>query len=297
MKKTIRLRFISGVVFFLVIIILISVLSAFFLNRLSEKTDKILKENHDSVVYAREMSESMTLINQEILACYFSGKSPDSVLIGKEILAFRKSLELEKNNITEPGEEKLALNIENEFNEYANEISGFVKSAKSEQAGISLQNSYGNLYQLLNLLSQMNENAIEVKTSDAKNTAKNASIQMSIAAAICILVAFSFTYSFSSYFNERFTQLYDGIKEIGSSNYKQRLYFEGKDEFYEISLIFNEMAEKLNAKNEKTAEAKNEDSEKISYSYNIAELQILLTRLKYFEEQANDLIAKFENKS
>lgn len=296
MKKTVRLRFISGVVFFLVIIILISVLSAFYLNKLSGKTDKILKENHDSVVYARDMTESITLINQEILRYYFTNQNPDTLLINNELNAFRKSLYLEKNNITEPGEDKLALNIEKEFNEYAREILDFKKSPKSEQEGFSLQNKYKNLYQQLNLLSQMNENAIEVKTGDAKITAKNASIQMSIAAAICILVAFSFTYSFSSYFNERFTQLYEGIKEIGSSNYGQRLYFEGKDEFYEISLVFNEMAEKLNGKNDNLKITEIQDLEKISYANNIAELKILLTRLKNVEDQANVLIEKFDSK-
>jgi methyl-accepting chemotaxis protein len=217
-------------------------------------------------------------------------------LINNELNAFRKSLYLEKNNITEPGEDKLALNIEKEFNEYAREILDFKKSPKSEQEGFSLQNKYKNLYQQLNLLSQMNENAIEVKTGDAKITAKNASIQMSIAAAICILVAFSFTYSFSSYFNERFTQLYEGIKEIGSSNYGQRLYFEGKDEFYEISLVFNEMAEKLNGKNDNLKITEIQDLEKISYANNIAELKILLTRLKNVEDQANVLIEKFDSK-
>jgi methyl-accepting chemotaxis protein len=263
MRKTVRLRFISGVVFFLVIIILLSVLSAFYLNKLSEKTGKILKENHDSVVFARDMSESLTFINQEILNYYLTNQEPDTILIDKELKAFAKSLELEKNNITEPGEDKLALNIDKEFNEYRIEIEEIVKS-KPETGGLLLQNRYRILFQQINLLSQMNENAIEVKTGDAKTTAKNASIQMSIVAAICILVAFSFTYSFSSYFNERFTQLYDGIKEIGSSNYNQRLYFEGKDEFYEISLIFNEMAEKLSEKKERMDDILKDDSEKCS---------------------------------
>lgn len=296
MRKTVRLRFISGVVFFLVIIILLSVLSAFYLNKLSEKTDKILKENHDSVVYSRDMTESITLINQEILRYYFTNQNPDTKLINNEIIAFKKSLELEKNNIKESGEDKLVLNIEKEFNDYAKEISDFEKSPKSQQERFSLQNRFGNLYQLLNLLSQMNEKAIEVKTGDARITAKNASIQMSVAAAICILVAFSFTYSFSSYFNERFTKLYDGIKEIGSNNYGQRLYFEGKDEFYEISLVFNEMAEKLNEKNDNQKVTEIQDSEKLNYANNIAELKILLLRLKSVEDQANELIGQFDNK-
>ena len=68
---------------------------------------------------------------------------------------------------------------------------------------------------------------------------------MTILASICFLIGMSFTFSFASYFNQRFFQLYNGIKEIVSSNFDQHLYFDGNDEFYEISLVFNEMADKL----------------------------------------------------
>ena len=61
---------------------------------------------------------------------------------------------------------------------------------------------------------------------------------MTILGSLCFLIAFSFIYSFAAYFNERFSQLYNGIKEIVSNNFGQRLYFEGTDEFYEISLVF-----------------------------------------------------------
>ena len=108
-----------------------------------------------------------------------------------------------------------------------------------------LQNKSGDLYQKLLLLSQMNGNAIEMKTDDAKASSKSALTQMTILASLCFLIGMSFTFSFSSYFNQRFFQLYNGIKEIVSSNFDQHLYYDGKDEFYEISLVFNEMADKL----------------------------------------------------
>ena len=74
---------------------------------------------------------------------------------------------------------------------------------------------------------------------------------MTILASLCFLIGMSFTFSFASYFNQRFFQLYNGIKEIVSSNFDQRLYFEGNDEFYEISLVFNEMADKLKKNKQK----------------------------------------------
>jgi methyl-accepting chemotaxis protein len=143
----------------------------------------------------------------------------------------------------------------------------------------------------------MNEKAAELKTNDAKMTAKNASLQMTIVGSICFLIAFVFTFSFASYFNERFFQLYNGIKEIASSNYGHRLYFKGKDEFYEISLLFNEMAAKLSENNQKIDSSLQTDKEKKLTINDIQELKSILFRIKNIEEQAEKVISKFENKS
>jgi len=297
MKTSIRSKkFTMGIVFFLVIILLLSVLSAFYLNRLSRKTSAILKENHYSVVYARDMSEYMTNMNNEITCCILVHKSPDNLLIKKEIALFDKSLKLEKNNITEIGEDKLASGIEAEFNEYRDSIDEFIKSPKSITSVIYLQQKFGSLYKQLMLLSQMNEKAIEEKTDDAKASAENASVQMSLIGALCFLIAYGFTFSFASYFNERFYELYNGIKEVASSKYVERLSFKGKDEFSEISLIFNDMAEKLSAANQKKDLNLQLGSEK-DQSYNdIKELKRILTNIKTIEEQAVEIISKLENK-
>jgi methyl-accepting chemotaxis protein len=119
---------------------------------------------------------------------------------------------------------------------------------------------------------------------------------MTILGTFCFLIAFSFVFSFASYFNERFFQLYNGMKEIGSNNYDQRLYFHGKDEFYEISLVFNEMAEKLNENKKKMSLTLPEDLGKDISSNDVQELKNMLFRIKSLEEQALALISKFEKK-
>jgi nitrogen fixation/metabolism regulation signal transduction histidine kinase len=105
------------------------------------------------------------------------------------------------------------------------------------------------------------------------------------------LIALSFIYSFASYFNERFLQLYNGIKEIVSSNYGQRLYFDGVDEFSEISVLFNQMAEKL------SGEQSLEEEQELDFSKesnpeekDFDELKDLLVRMKSIEKQAEDLL-------
>ena len=223
-------------------------------------------------------------------------KNSDNTLIDKELNLFAKSLQLEKNNITEPGEDKLVSGIETGFDEYSDSVEKFIKSPKPVAKVLYLQKEFGNLYQQLLLLSQINGKATELKTNDAKVSAKNALKQMTVLGTLCFLIALSFTYSFASYFNERFFQLYNGIKEIVSSNYGQRLYFEGKDEFYDISLVFNEMAEKLNENKQRMDLTLQVDLKKDQSFNDVQELKNFLNRIKSIEQQAMELISRIENK-
>ena len=47
-------------------------------------------------------------------------------------MLFDKSLQLEKNNITEPGEDKLVSGIETNFNEYRDSVLKFIKSPNQQ---------------------------------------------------------------------------------------------------------------------------------------------------------------------
>lgn len=296
MRRSIRKKFIYGIFFFLFIIVALLSLSAYNISKLSTKTEAIFSENQVSVIYARDMAEGLSAINQEVVNCFIGKSFPNLAFIDKKLNSVNKSIQLEKSNITELGEDKLALAIDSEFKSYRKLIGAFMKIPRSVDTVINLQKEYVNLNKKILVLSQINEKAIEMKTDDAKVAAKNAKLQMEIFGTLCFLIAFGFTFSFTSYFNERFTELYNGIKEIGSSNYNYRLYFEKKDEFYDISLVFNEMAEKLVQNKQNNIPKLNEVSEYDTKLNEIHELKLMLERMKMLEEQAEGLISNLENK-
>jgi methyl-accepting chemotaxis protein len=274
----------------------LAVFSGYYLNKLSDKTSAILKENYLSVVYAREMSEGLMNINQEITTCFLKKRIPDSLKIAKELKKIDQSLQSEKNNFTEPGEDKLVSDIETDYIEYRDSLQIIIKSHESSAALFSLQNKSGTLYQQLSILSQMNGKALEVKTDDAKAFSKSALTKMTILATMCFLIGMSFAFSFASYFNRRFFQLFNGIKEIGSGNFDQHLFFDGNDEFSEISQVVNEMADKLKENKQKISVTLQKESWKGINPNDIEELKKMLFRIKTMEEQAAALIAKLEKK-
>lgn len=297
MKTSVRnKRFTTGMVLFVAIILILSVSSALYLNRLSGKTNAILKENHYSVVYARNMSEALSNINQYIITCYLTNKIPESPVLNKEFISFSEALKLEKNNFTEPGEDRLVSGIETEYAEFHDSVLNEIKSPGTVTNVINLQNKFDNLYRQLMLLSHMNEKAIEEKTDDAKVSAKKATTQMTLIGTLCFLIAYGFTFSFSSYFNERFYKLYNGIKDMRSSNYRQKLYIDGNDEIFEISLIFNKMADELNTNKQKMSVNLTEEIKKDVVSTDIIELKQALLQIKSMEEQTAALILRLEKR-
>jgi len=297
MKTSIRSKkFTTGMVLFLVIILLLSISSAFYLNKLSGKTSAILKENHYSVVYARDMSETLITINQEISSSFLISKNPDTIIIDKAFNLFNKSLKLEKNNITEVGEDILASSIEKNYNDYRDSVMKFVKAPNQADKVLCLQKKFENLNQQLMQLSQMNEKAIVEKTDDAKVSAKKATLQMTFIGTICFLIAYGYTFIFSSYFNERFYKLYNGTKEVVSSNYNQRLNITGNDELSEMAVIVNEMAEKINKTDQDFYTASKEPIINTFDSSDLEELKRVLAKLKVFEKDASELLMRIENK-
>jgi methyl-accepting chemotaxis protein len=283
-------------IFLFLIILTLSVFSGYYLNKLSNKTGAILKENYLSVVYAREMSDGIMNINRELTTGLLAKKGQDTSDIFRELGLIGKSLEQEKNNITEPGEDELVKGIETEYKVYSDSVRNYSQSKDKSQSLLYLQNKAGILFQQLLILSQMNGKALEVKTDDAKVSSKNALTKMTILATLCFLVGMSFAFSFTSYFSQRFSQLYRGIKEIASSNYDQRLFFEGNDEFHEISVIINEMAGKLKENEQKMSVTLPVEKANNLNTKEFDELKELLIRIKNLEEQAGTLISRIEKK-
>jgi two-component system, NtrC family, sensor histidine kinase KinB len=293
MKLSIRTKFTFAMIILFLIILVLTVFSGYYLNRMSRKTSAILQENYLSIVYAREMSEGIMNINQEIANCFLTNKKLDTLKIRKELSLVDKTLESEKNNITSPGEDKLVSAIETDYGELRDKVIKSMNLMESSNV-LELQNKSENLFQQLVLLSQMNSKSVELKTDDAKTYAKKAAVQMSIIGTVCFIIALSLTFNYGSYFNERFHQLYKGIKELASSNYGQRLYFDEGDEFSEIALVFNRMAEKLSENKSIIPPTVKPDSEKEIIIHDVQELKDILARMKIIEEQVSGLISKFK---
>lgn len=204
-----------GVGLLFIMIIVLSVLGAWYINLLKKDTNNILKANYNTLQYSRNMLLALEEINSDPLA--FS--------------VFEKQLEKQKKNVTEPGEKEATDNVAIHF-----------QVLKKDPGNTALQSS---IRKDIAELMQLNMSAIEHKSSVADVTAKNAIAAISGTGMLCFLIAFILMVNLPSNIANPIRSLTESIKQIANQNYKERVHFESRSEFGELAKSFNTMAEKL----------------------------------------------------
>ncbi|MFN3021029.1 ATP-binding protein [Chryseobacterium sp. TY3] len=204
-----------GVGLLFMMILLLSILSGWYINQLKKDTNNILKANYNTLQYSRNMLLALEEINSDPLA----------------FRVFEKHLKQQQENVTEPGEKESTDNVAIHF-----------KALKKDSANLGLQTS---IRKDLAELMQINMSAIEHKSTVADSTAKNAIIVISTAGMVCFIIAFILMVNLPSNIADPIKSLTESIKQIANQNYKERVHFESRSEFGDLANSFNTMAEKL----------------------------------------------------
>ncbi len=204
-----------GLIFLFTVIVAFGSLSFFYINRLSTDFSVVLKNNHESLVYCNNMLKALEEIPAKRQA----------------ITTFNDNLKKQQANITEIGEKESTEELTKNFIEL--------------QANPADSSNYPQLRQSLQLINDLNQDAILRKNVIAQNTAEQARLWLTIIFTILIMISLTFIYNFPAVLSDPITKLSEGIREIANKNYKQRVYVEQKDEFGDLANAFNSMAEKL----------------------------------------------------
>ncbi len=196
-------------------IVLLTILSSLFINKLSDDSKNILVANYNTIDYSRQM---LIAVNDEISN---NGKAK----------LFRDNLQLQQHNITETGERELTEKLAADFEQLLikSTDSSLVKTVRTDITDIML----------LNML------AIQRKSSVAQHTAENARLWIGLAGVICFMIALVLLMNLPGNVANPVKELTKSIKEIAAQNYAQRVHFDKQNEFGELAAAFNTMAEKL----------------------------------------------------
>lgn len=211
----VKTKLVLGVGLLFALIVLLTVVSTWYINALKQDTSNILTANYNTLEYSRNM----------ILALDEMADNPEAAN------RFRQNLGKQKQNETEPGEKEATETVEKHF-AYA------VQDPKDSAIKSLIRRDISELMRL-------NMAAIERKSEIAGGTAQTATFWLSITGTLCFLIAFTLLVNLPGSIANPIRELTESIRQIAAQNYHQRVHFEGHSEFGELAKSFNTMAEKL----------------------------------------------------
>ncbi len=213
MKLKAKLSLGLGFLFF--VILVFGTLSIYYINRLENDFEKVLKNNHESLLYCNTMLKALEDIPAK------KGATDQ----------FENNLTKQEANITEPGEREATLDLRRNFTELL--------------ANPADPSHYPQLRQSLQVISDLNQQAILRKNAVAQKTAEDAKLWLTVIFTVLILIALSFVYNLPGIISGPIAKLSEGISEIANKNYQKRIFLQQEDEFGDLANTFNTMAEKL----------------------------------------------------
>lgn len=209
MKIKSKLKYGIGALF-----VLISLLSFFGVRQiisLASDAKNILKDNQKTIEYTRRM---LQLLSEPI--------NLDSV---------EYYLDLQKENITEIGEQEITQSLNTAFIIFKNEPADYVALRKVKDS----------LFEITDL----NLKAIEKKNLVAAKTAKRSVFFIGVLGALFIFIALVLFFKLPTGISNTIKEFIDRINQIADDNYSQRVTLTTNNEFLSLAIAFNKMASRI----------------------------------------------------
>lgn len=220
MKIKTKLRL--GFGFLFLVVLFFGAISLFYMNQISLSSKVILKDNYETLSYTSKMR---AVLDEQPLP--LSGTTREE---------FERYMTMEGKNITEKGEGAAVSALGQAYQ--AMMLPGATEG-QVHQAVTALRAE-------LRKIDQLNMAAIVRKNDAAQKAVEKAALYVIFTASICFLILFSFIVNFPGFVANPLKEFSEAIREISRKNYKQRLEFNGSDEFSELAHSFNTMAQELN---------------------------------------------------
>ena len=205
-----------GVGLLFIMIVLLALVSSYYIFSLKKDTESILKANYHTLEYSRNMLLALDEIDTDQK---------------KAVIVFESNLLNQEANITEIGEEKLTNSLRNAF--------GQLKSNTNNE-GLKRK-----LRQDIFNIMDLNMGAIKKKSDTAKRTAEAANMYIALTGTLCFLIAFSLLFNLPNNIANPIRELTESIQQIANKNYSERVNFMNHNEFGDLAKSFNTMALKL----------------------------------------------------
>jgi two-component system, NtrC family, sensor histidine kinase KinB len=250
---TLKTKLVLGLGFLFLIIFIVVGFCSYYVGRLGDESDNILKDNYASLVYSRNMLSGLDDMKTAITSTiYGAGKVSDYYQkffeSGKNL--FETNLKAESNNITEIREKEYVEKLKQDYDAYAK----LCLQMESGSGGSSLYShdflpANDRLKQSINAIYDVNMQAVVRKSEITKRDSSRFLRSMAIAGTICLALALGYFWYFPVYISTTVSYLSQRMRDLLKSS-GIALDIQTNDEAYVMLHAINLLENKLGVKGE-----------------------------------------------
>jgi two-component system, NtrC family, sensor histidine kinase KinB len=220
--------------------------------RLGNSVDAILRENYRSVIAMEGLNEAVERIDSSFQFALSGRQEQARQQFTRSWDSYIENLEIEKNNITVPGEGELVERLDRLTDDYHRKGKEFYEAPSPDGKRIQayygpggLLEGFGKIKDVSGQILHLNQNNMEQASSDARHLAKLSSIGFAAALAVAIVLA-----GFAVFYTVRtILQPVQAVTEaalaISGGNLDQLVPYQSHDELGQLARAFNTMTRHL----------------------------------------------------
>ena len=218
---TLKKKLTLGLGFLFLIILSLAVFYSFYLGRLSQDAENILKDNYKSLVFSQRMTSALEEMRTAVTSVLFNppaeGKTSDYYpkLFEAAKVEFEDNLKSENGNVTEIHERDYVEAINQGYLLYAN-LSLRILKAEGDRALYfnEYQPAFETLRQAVAKINDINMQAVERKSQMAKrDSARVISLTAGIG-VFCLILAFGYFWYFPFYVSNSIAYLAERMRTL-----------------------------------------------------------------------------------
>jgi hypothetical protein len=253
---TLKTKLSLGLGFLFLIILTLAAFCSYYVGKLGQESDNILKDNYYSIVYSRNMLSALDDMRTSISSTQFNASQAGTMsdyylkLFESGRTIFEANLKAESINITEIQEKEYVETLNHDYDVY-------MKLCLQIKRGLGGSSVYLNdflpacekLKQSINGIYDVNMQAVLRKNQQAKHDSSRFITSMAIVGSLCILLAVGYFWYFPVYISTTISYLSDRMKDL-LKNVGVTFDIQTKDEAYIILHAINLLENKLGVKKE-----------------------------------------------
>jgi hypothetical protein len=254
---TLKKKLTLGLGFLFLIIFVLVFFYSYNIGKLSNDAENILKDNYQSLVYAKSMISALEGTRTAVTSLVFNptGYKHDSDYYLKLLEAgrteFEANLKAENGNITEINEKEYVGQANQGYALYAGLCLRIVNGERSAALYFGeYQPAFENLRQVINDINDLNMQAVERKSEMAKQDSAGIIKVMAGVGTFCLILAFGYFWYFPFYVSNSIAYLSDKMKGLLERS-KISLDIKTKDETFIILQGINLLENRLDLKDNK----------------------------------------------